>query len=120
MFTTLQNKRFSSFHQHIGCLDVKIVVRRRNYKQYFNSFFILGGNRVWALTPVQWYQILLDMPLVGIFIFKFTLKYMLGNVYINVVRTPILLGGGEPPIKFSKEGSLIGTRFLEGLLGKRG
>ena len=70
----------------------QLVVRRRNYKQYFNSFFILG----------------------------FTLKYMLGNVHINIVRTPILLGGGEPPIKFSKEEGLIGTEFLEGLLGKRG
>ena len=98
----------------------QLVVRRRNYKQYFNSFFILGGNRIWALTPVQWYQILLDMSLVGIFIFRFTLKYMLGNVHINIVRTPILLGGGEPPIKFSKEEGLIGTEFLEGLLGKRG
>ena len=35
---------------------VQLLIRRRNYKQYCNSFLIFLGARVRALIPVYWYQ----------------------------------------------------------------
>ena len=45
MFTWLKNKGFSSFQQQFVLMSKieQLVIRRRNYKKYFNSFFIFFG-----------------------------------------------------------------------------
>ena len=58
MFVMLKNKSFSSFQQQFVLMSKieQLVIRRRNYEQYCNSFFIFLGTRVWVLTLVYRYQ----------------------------------------------------------------
>ena len=58
MLIMLKNKSFSSFQHQTVCIDVKnskieqLVVRKRNYKQYCNSFFISGHQSLGAHTDI--------------------------------------------------------------------